>query len=343
VRMLEHLKERALLYCYWVGDSLKRVLVIVSVSAFSISVAVFLYGLLYWAVLPSTALAIPVRFTFSSCATVGEPCSYITSHVKLSQKKLLPGLKYNLELVLEVPDSSTNREVGMFLTCTRFVNELSTGSSPSSCTSAVIPFKAPLVSLVESLLLLPLHLTGLVTGSSLVRISLLEDHMEEPSSPSTALEVEVQTSRLQIHSGVLKIWTADLAWGLGIRYNMYHRPMASMVLGVASILTVLCLLAALALSRFLAPHRVVVPPLQRNKSNHDLADRQARARLNLEYRAEVARRAGLEGEGRAASCEAASRPQSRAVTPLPYLETVQGQRLEVPTVAAEGPPHPKAE
>ena len=98
-----------------------------------------------------------------------------------------------------------------------------------------------------------------------------------------------------------------------------------------------------------------MPPLQRNKSNHDLADRQARARLNLEYRAEVARRAGhgqegqevarragLDPEGRAVSCDS-SRPQSRAVTPLPYLETVQAQRLEVPSVGGEVLAHSKAE
>merc|ERR1711974_425951 len=74
-------------------------------------------------------------------------------------------------------------------------------------------------------------------------------------------------------------------------YNMYHHPVASMILGVASILTILCLLAALALSKFPSPQKVVVTstPLQRNRSNHDLADRQARARLNLEYRAERAR------------------------------------------------------
>merc|ERR1719193_73881 len=74
-----------------------------------------------------------------------------------------------------------------------------------------------------------------------------------------------------------------------ITYNMYHHPVASMILGVASILTILCLLAALALSKFLSPQKVVVTstPLQRNRSNHDLADRQARARLNLEYRARV--------------------------------------------------------
>ena len=47
--------------------------------------------------------------------------------------------------------------------------------------------------------------------------------------------------------------------------------------------------SALALSKFLSPQKVVgsSTPLQRNRSNHDLADRQARARLNLEYRSRV--------------------------------------------------------
>ena len=161
-------------------------------------------------------------------------------------------------------------------------------SATPFCTSAVIPFKPPLVSLIETLLLFPLHMAGVINSNSLVRISLLEDH-QETASPSKAIEIELQSSKLQISSGVLKIWTPDLAWGLGITYNMYHHPVASMILGVASILTILCLLAALALSKFLSPQKVVVTstPLQRNRSNHDLADRQARARLNLEYRTRV--------------------------------------------------------
>ena len=235
--MLDSLKEKCLLYCYWLGDSLKRVLVIVSVSAFAISVAVFLYGLLYWAVLPSTALAIPVRFTFSSCDVLGEPCSYITSRVKLKKDKLQPGHRYNLELLLDVPDSQANRDLGMFLTCTRLIPEHPSQLPPSTstCSSSVVPFKASLVSLVESLVLLPLHMAGLATSNSLVSISLLEDHQEDRNSPSTALELELQTSRLQIQAGVLKIWTNDL---VGIRYQMYHHPKASMVMGVTSILTV---------------------------------------------------------------------------------------------------------
>ena len=161
-------------------------------------------------------------------------------------------------------------------------------SAAPFCTSAIIPFKPPLVSLLENILLFPFHLVGIVNSNSVVRISLLEDH-QETSIPSKAIEIELQSSKLQISSGVLKIWTADLAYGLGITYNMYHHPVASMILGVASILTILCLFAALALSKFLSPQKVVASstPLQRNRSNHDLADRQARARLNLEYRSRV--------------------------------------------------------
>jgi len=210
--------------------------------------------------------------------------------VKFSQGKLASGHNYHLELLLEVPDTESNREVGMFLTCTRFLTEdlQERNSTTPFCTSAVIPFKPPLVSLIETLLLFPLHMAAVINSNSLVRISLLEDH-QETSSSSKAIEIELQSSKLQISSGVLKIWTADLAWGLGITYNMYHHPVASMILGVALILTIICLLAALALSKFLSPQKVVVTstPLQRNRSNHDLADRQARARLNLEYRARV--------------------------------------------------------
>lgn len=302
--MLDNFKEASLIYCYWVGDYLKRVLVIVSVSGFAISIAVSFYGAFYYAILPSTAISLPVKFSFNSCAVVGQPCSFITSTVRLKDKQLLPGLRYNLELMLELPDTSPNREVGMFLSCTTFISstpsrsqgsleqQAEVSSQENSCVSAVVPFKPLLVSYVESLLLLPLILTRLVTASTNVGINLVDDHEENVMVPSTGIRVELQTSRLQIHSGVLKVWTNDLA---GIRYLMYHHPLVSMILGVASILTVTCLLGALALSRFLSPHRVVQAGVghkigPRSKSNHDLADRQARARLSLDYRQEMARR-----------------------------------------------------
>ena len=58
----------------------------------------------------------------------------------------------------------------------------------------------------------------------------------------------------------------------------------SIVLGVLVILAITCLVGALSIAKFLQPQRVVTAPSARKQSNHDLADRQARARLNLEYR-----------------------------------------------------------
>lgn len=285
--MLDSFKESLLIYCYWVGDYLKRVLVVVSVSAFAISIAVSFYGAFYYAVLPSTAINIPVRFRFSSCSVIGQPCSYVTASIHMKDKKLVEGKRYNLELILDVPDSSSNREVGMFLTCTTFIaKDLEPHVSPDSCVAALVPFQPIVVSIIKDILLLPLLLSGLTQANTAVGINLLDTLEGSKLGPSTTVQLEIQTSRLQIQSGVLKIWSNDL---VGIRNLMYHHPLISMILGVTSILTVGCLLSALALSRFLAPHRVVQAGV-RTKSNHDLADRQARARLSLEYRQEMSRR-----------------------------------------------------
>jgi len=286
--MLDSFKESLLLYCYWVGDYLKRVLVIVSVSGFAISIAVSFYGAFYYAVLPSTATYIPLTFRFNSCDITGAPCSFISSDVKFEAKHFPPGLKYNLELVLEVPDNSANRELGMFLTCTHFIsNRL---DREPECVSSVLPFPPLGVFFVETFLLLPFILTRLVGSHMVTGIELVRDHEETVSDPTTNIELQIQTSKLQIHSGVLKVWTNDLT---GIRYLMYHHPLASSIIGVASILTVTCLLGVLCLSKLLGPRRVVQAQTdfpRRTKSNADLADRQARARLTLQYRQELALR-----------------------------------------------------
>jgi len=271
--MIDRFKETFYRYSYWIGDTLKRLLCIVSVSAFSISIAVTLYGALYWAILPSSAITIPVKWSFTSCDIVGQPCSYINSIVKLPVSQMTRS-GYNVELSMEVPDSPANRDVGMFLTCATTLP-----SEASSCSSALVPFKHTFLSSIESLIFLPFHVLRLSSSNLILSISLLENHMDLSLTESVLLEL--QTSKLQIFSARLKIWPCDLS---GIRYLMYHHPLISTLLGVATILTVICLSAALLLAKFLQPNKVVIAPTTRTRSNHDLADRQARARLNLEYR-----------------------------------------------------------
>jgi len=254
-RMLDSVKESCLRYCYWVGDTLKRLLCIVSVSAFSISLAVTLYGGLYWAILPSSATSITVKWDFTSCQVVGQPCSYIRSVVGLARKQMVKGNRYNVELLLDLPDSPANRDVGMFLVCTSLLP-----SNITTCNSAMVPYRSLIVTSLESILLLPLHMARLTSSTSVLSIPLLENHTESDTTPTTSLQLELQTSKLQVSSSRLKIWPCDLC---GVRYLMYHHPLLSTLLGVTTILTITCLTAALAIAKFLQPHRVVVAPRTR--------------------------------------------------------------------------------
>jgi len=317
--MLDSFKESLLLYCYWVGDYLKKVLVIVSVSGFAISIAVSCYGAFYYAILPSTAIYIPLTFRFNSCDIVGEPCSYIVSDVNLKSEHFPPGLKYNLELVLEVPDTPANRDVGMFLSCLHLESD-----AEPHCVSALLPFPPPLVSQVETLLLLPLLLARLVSTHLVAGVELLRDHDQAITQHSTHFRLQLQTSKLQIQSGGLKVWTNDLS---GVRFLMYHHPLASSLIGVASILTVTCFAGVVALSKLLAPKRVVQVEGEfprRTKSNADLGERQARARLTLQYRQQMAMRQEQQQEpGQASELEKRSRSSS-SITLGPTLTPSTG-------------------
>ena len=276
--MLDSFKDSCYRYCYWLGDSLKRLLCFVSVATFTIFLAVTLYGGLYWAILPSSAQVIPVRWDFTSCDVVGQPCSFIRSQVKLVDTHMVRGNRYNVELLLDLPETPANREVGMFLACSTLMPVNS-----ATCTSAMMPFKPWLISSLESIVLLPLHMACITSSTRVLSIPLLDNHTEpsHSSSQTSEIQLELQTSKIQITTSRLKIWPCDLS---GIKYLMYHYPLISCILGVLFILAVICLVGALTIARFLQPHRIVSAPSTRKKSNHDLADRQARARLNLEYR-----------------------------------------------------------
>ena len=76
------------------------------------------------------------------------------------------------------------------------------------------------------------------------------------------------------------------------------------------------------------------------RSNHDLADRQARARLNLEYREEVARRQ-QEVDG---GLHLARKVSTTGVSTTASTAMVDsGQRLEVQSLQSSGGGHSKCE
>jgi len=277
---MAYLKDQLLRTCYWLGDLLNRVLLTFSIAAAALSAAIFLYGAFYYAMIPSTALSIPVSFVFNSCQTVGQPCSYINGVVGIKPGELVPGLKYSIQLLLDVPDSARNSEVGMFLTCATITygGEVEGGKH---CSSALVPYKSSSLRLIDTILYSPLYLTGLASQNIDLEVEIKNDHQENPHAPTQRIDLEIRTSKLQIYKGILKIWT-DLT---GVRYWMYHHPHVSSVVGVTSMLTIICSVAALSIARFLSPQTTVnVSSVSPNNSNHDLAARAARARELLEAR-----------------------------------------------------------
>jgi seipin len=310
---MAYLKEQLLMTCYWLGDLLTRVLLTVSIAAAALSAAVFLYGTFYYAVIPKTALSIPVAFRFSSCAVVGQPCSFITAEVKLKKgQRMSPGNMYNIQLSLELPDSVENREVGMFLTCFNLSGSAGSSSpycgnnvaddshsspygtnmvageavSPSStCVSSMVPYRSSHLKMLDTVVYSPLYLTGLASQHIDLEVMLATEHQENVHSPTEKIDLEIQTSKLQIYSGTLKIWTNIT----GIKYWLYHHPMLSSVLGVMSLLAVICLMVAISMASFLSPQVTVTaspsPQEQaRQGGNSDLAARSARARESLDQR-----------------------------------------------------------
>jgi len=283
---MAYLKDQLLRTCYWLGDLLNRVLLTTSIGAAAVSAAIFLYGAFYFAMIPSTALSLPVSFVFNSCQTVGQPCSYITGVVNIKPGQLVPGLKYSIQLLLDVPDSASNAEVGMFLTCAKItyggeVDQESAGNGGMHCSSALVPYRSSHLRILDTVMWSPLYLTGLTAQNTELEIEIKKEHQENPHAPTQRIDLEIRTSKLQIYKGILKIWT-DLT---GVRYWMYHHPHVSSVVGVTSMLTIICSLAALSIARFLSPQSTVnVSTVSPNNSNHDLAARSARAREILEAR-----------------------------------------------------------
>lgn len=233
-----------------VGDTLKLLLWLLGLAAMCVGAAVGLYSGLQLTVLPECEqcrlVAVP-GWSFTSCPVVGAPCSFLTRQLSLQLDTAHP-TPHSASLSLQLADTPHNRELGMFLVCLTVLP-----ANLTSCSSALLPHQSPLVSHVANFLMLPFHLCSSVFSHHKISVLLL-DKFVFPTD-STALRIELQSSRLQVGGAALQIWPSDLS---GLKFLMFHHPRLSFLLGVAIILAILFILITLAISRITKAKKVVL-------------------------------------------------------------------------------------
>ncbi|XP_028271925.1 seipin-like isoform X2 [Parambassis ranga] len=171
-------------------------------------------------------------------------CSYPRANISLMRNKktvLTFGQAYRISLRLEMPDSPTNQELGMFLiktTCFaqdggQVASSAHTARqllSASSSRFSMLRYRSDLLRTLGTLLFLPAFLSGAVEQKQALEVELFSEYTDDPYAPSVTAVIEILSNKVQIYSSQLYIH----AHFTGLRYLLFYFPVLSALVGVTS-------------------------------------------------------------------------------------------------------------
>ncbi|CAN9515065.1 unnamed protein product [Ophioblennius macclurei] len=239
--------------------------VVFSIVVLLLFLATFLYGSFYYTYMPKASFSAPVHYYYrTDCGPAASfLCSYPVANVSLlSNKKpvLTFGQAYQISLQLEMPDSPTNHDLGMFMIKTTCFSQdggqlASSARSTSQMLAAsssrfgILKYQSDLLKTLGTLLFLPAFLSGMSEQKQMVEVELFSHYVDDPYSPSSTAVIEILSKKVQIYASQLNIH----ARFTGLRYLLFYFPLLSALVGVASNFIFLSLLFIFSYARSLLP------------------------------------------------------------------------------------------
>ncbi|CAH0718562.1 unnamed protein product, partial [Brenthis ino] len=194
-------------------------------------ISIFLYVIFYYTYMPNVTHVRPVHLQFKSCDENMGICSFPSAHVQLTRRTqmLMSQQPYRIKLILEVPESQINKDLGMFMVCAQL---RATGGVlvSSSCRSAMLRHRSNLHHIIRTLFFAPLLLSGINEEKQFIQVELFSDFEDDQALPVTDAYVELQSRFVQLFSCELHIE----AHFTGLRYAMYYWPKTSALIGICS-------------------------------------------------------------------------------------------------------------
>ncbi|XP_077433814.1 seipin-like [Vanacampus margaritifer] len=236
---------------------------VLSVLVLLLWISAFLYGSFYYSYMPLAAYSTPVHYYYrTDCESPKSfMCSHPVANVSLMRNNkpvLTFGQAYQITLQLDMPDSETNRELGMFMirtTCysrdggqvaasARSARQL---SAASSSRFSMLRYQSNLLRTISTLLFFPVFISGATEQKQVLGVELFSDYTDDPYSPSATAVIEILSSKVQIYSSQLYIH----AYFTGVRYLLFNFPILSAVMGMSSNFIFLSVLLVFSYMRLL--------------------------------------------------------------------------------------------
>ncbi|RVE53829.1 hypothetical protein evm_001491 [Chilo suppressalis] len=181
--------------------------------------------------MPNVTHVRPVHLQFKSCDESMGVCSFPSAHVQLTKKShmLMAAQPYRIKLILEMPESPVNKELGMFMVCAQMRARGGVLVS-SSCRSAMLRHRSKLHEVIRTFAFSPFLLSGVNEEKQLLQVELFSDFEDDPSVPVTDAYVEVQSRHAQVYWCELHVQ----AHFSGLRYFMFHWPKFAALIGIST-------------------------------------------------------------------------------------------------------------
>lgn len=205
----------------------------------------FLYVAFYYTYMPTVGHTRPAHMQFLPCESSNGNgiCSFPQAHVTLTTKQqlLMVGQPYRVLVKIEMPESPTNRNLGMFMVCAE-LRDQDTTLRAHSCRSAMLHYKSTLRRWFSSLVKLPLYVLNIHEEKQEIDVELFTTFHDDDRFPVTDVYIEIQSMRAEFYAVSLHI-TAHFS---GLRYVMYNWPLLSAVVGILTNLFFIIIISLLS-------------------------------------------------------------------------------------------------
>ncbi len=117
-------------------------------------------------------------------------CSFPSANVTLTKREhfLMVGQPYKIVLEIEMPESPSNQNLGMFMVCTKLKNR-EQELVAKSCRSAMLQYKSSLLHAITTFILSPFLLSGSSEEKQRILIELFSNFQEDRVSRASSMSL----------------------------------------------------------------------------------------------------------------------------------------------------------
>jgi len=212
-----------------------------------LAVSVFLYGTFYYAYMPVELANIPVSLEFEPCeGQTSARCTNPAASVALGNKqKMIQGQVYSIKMVLEVPDSPGNEDLGMFMACMNVTGK-DGDFITRSCKSSISQYRSPMLRSIETLALAPGLMVGWTEQKQTIPVTFFATFHPDPHAEVRAFHIEVKSKLVQVAQATLHI-EANLT---GLRHLMYRHSWFSAFMGIGTNILIFMTIIGVSWTKF---------------------------------------------------------------------------------------------